>query len=43
MPAGVDHGAGKVTNPFLLVMGNIDEFLALKRDWATFKAEKGLK
>lgn len=33
----------KVTNPFLLRMGNIDEFLKLKQEWATFKAEKGLK
>ena len=33
----------KTTNPFLLAMGSIDEFLALKRDWAAFKAEKGLK
>ena len=33
----------KATNPFLLAMGSIDEFLALKRDWAAFKAEKGLK
>ncbi len=33
----------KVTNPFLLRMGNVDEFLQLKRDWAAFKAENGLK
>ncbi len=33
----------KVTNPFLLRMGNIDEFLKLKREWATFKEENGLK
>jgi glyoxylase-like metal-dependent hydrolase (beta-lactamase superfamily II) len=32
----------KVTNPFILRMGNIEEFLALKRDWAAFKAENGL-
>jgi glyoxylase-like metal-dependent hydrolase (beta-lactamase superfamily II) len=33
----------KVTNPFLLRMGTVDEFLQLKRDWAAFKAEHGLK
>lgn len=33
----------KVTNPFLLRMNNIDGFLELKRDWASFKAERGLK
>lgn len=32
----------KTTNPFLLRMGSIDEFLTLKRVWATFKAENGL-
>jgi hydroxyacylglutathione hydrolase len=33
----------RATNPFLLRMGNIDEFLQLKRDWAAFKVENGLK
>ena len=33
----------KATNPFLLRMGQIDEFLKLKREWATFKADNGLK
>ena len=33
----------KLTNPFLRRMGNIEEFLKLKREWATFKAENGLK
>ncbi len=32
----------KATNPFLLVK-DLDEFLALKRDWASFKAARGLK
>jgi glyoxylase-like metal-dependent hydrolase (beta-lactamase superfamily II) len=31
----------KATNPFLLAE-DLDAFLALKRDWADFKAEKGL-
>lgn len=31
----------KATNPFLLTE-SIDEFLRLKRDWASFKAEQGL-
>ncbi len=30
------------TNPFLLCQ-SVDEFLALKRDWANFKKERGLK
>jgi glyoxylase-like metal-dependent hydrolase (beta-lactamase superfamily II) len=33
----------KMTNPFLLRMGSIEEFLKLKREWATFKAKNGLK
>ncbi len=33
----------KATNPFILKLDNIDEFLQLKRDWAEFKAEMGLK
>ncbi|UCG88669.1 MAG: MBL fold metallo-hydrolase [Gemmatimonadota bacterium] len=33
----------KETNPFILKMDDIDEFLKLKRDWAVFKAEMGLK
>jgi len=33
----------KATNPFILKMDNIDEFLELKRNWATFKAEMGLR
>ena len=32
----------RANNPFLLRMDNIDEFLALKRDWAEYKAENGL-
>ena len=32
----------KATNPFLQAKG-IDEFLELKRDWATFKQKHGLK
>jgi glyoxylase-like metal-dependent hydrolase (beta-lactamase superfamily II) len=35
-------GLEKATNPFLLRLGDMDEFLRLKRDWATFKAENGL-
>ncbi len=34
-------GLEKVMNPFLLER-DIDSFLKLKRDWATFKAESGL-
>lgn len=30
-------------NPFLLAMDDIEKFLRLKRDWADFKVEKGLK
>jgi hydroxyacylglutathione hydrolase len=33
----------KATNPFLLKMNSIEEFLELKRNWTTFKAELGLK
>jgi glyoxylase-like metal-dependent hydrolase (beta-lactamase superfamily II) len=33
----------KATNPFLLRLDSIDEFLELKREWTTFKAENGLK
>jgi glyoxylase-like metal-dependent hydrolase (beta-lactamase superfamily II) len=32
----------KVTNPFVLRMDDIDEFLRLKRDWGSFKIEQGL-
>ena len=32
----------KATNPFLLVK-DLDEFLRLKRDWSSFKAQRGLK
>lgn len=32
----------KATNPFLLRMGDVDGFLALKREWAAFKAANGL-
>jgi glyoxylase-like metal-dependent hydrolase (beta-lactamase superfamily II) len=32
----------KLTNPFLIRMLDIDEFLQLKREWATYKAEHGL-
>ena len=35
-------GLEKVVNPFLLRLSDIDEFLALKRDWADFKAANGL-
>ena len=35
-------GLEKATNPFLLADG-IDAFLRLKRDWAAFKADHGLK
>ena len=33
----------KATNPFLLRLDSSNEFLKLKREWATFKAENGLK
>jgi glyoxylase-like metal-dependent hydrolase (beta-lactamase superfamily II) len=33
----------KATNPFLLRMSSIDAFLTLKREWAAFKAENGLR
>jgi glyoxylase-like metal-dependent hydrolase (beta-lactamase superfamily II) len=33
----------KATNPFLLRMGSLEDFLLLKRDWARFKEENGLK
>jgi glyoxylase-like metal-dependent hydrolase (beta-lactamase superfamily II) len=33
----------KMTNPFLLRMDSLEQFLRLKRDWPTFKAEHGLK
>ncbi len=47
---GHDYGARpsstigweKVTNPFLLCP-DVEAFLALKRDWAGFKAQKGLR
>ncbi len=32
----------KQTNPFLQRLGDIQEFLKLKRDWAAFKAQHGL-
>jgi len=32
----------RANNPFLLRMNDLDAFLALKRDWAAFKAEHGL-
>jgi glyoxylase-like metal-dependent hydrolase (beta-lactamase superfamily II) len=32
----------RATNPFLLRMHSLDEFFALKRDWAAYKAEHGL-
>ena len=32
----------KATNPFLLRIDDLDAFLALKREWAAFKAERGL-
>ncbi len=33
----------KLANPFLLRLGDIEAFLQLKRDWADFKAEHGLR
>jgi len=33
----------KMTNPFLLRMDSIEEFLQLKSEWAKFKTENGLK
>jgi len=33
----------KLTNPFLLRLDDIDRFLQLKRDWAGFKAQHGLR
>jgi glyoxylase-like metal-dependent hydrolase (beta-lactamase superfamily II) len=35
-------GMERQTNPFLLC-GDVEAFLALKRDWAAFKAKNGLK
>lgn len=35
-------GLEKIVNPFLLRLGDIHEFLRLKRDWAGFKAHHGL-
>jgi len=35
-------GLEKVVNPFLQRVGNVDEFLKLKLDWADFKAKHGL-
>jgi glyoxylase-like metal-dependent hydrolase (beta-lactamase superfamily II) len=35
-------GIERTTNPFLLC-GNVEAFLALKQDWAAFKAKNGLK
>jgi hydroxyacylglutathione hydrolase len=35
-------GLEKMMNPFLQRLGDIDQFLRLKRDWAAFKAEHGL-
>jgi len=32
----------KLANPFLLRLGDLDAFLQLKHDWASFKAEHGL-
>lgn len=35
-------GLEKIVNPFLMRLGDIDEFLQLKHDWAEFKATHGL-
>jgi hydroxyacylglutathione hydrolase len=35
-------GLEKIMNPFLMRLGDIDEFLKLKQEWAVFKASHGL-
>ena len=35
-------GLEKIMNPFLMRLGDIDEFLKLKQEWAGFKASHGL-
>ena len=35
-------GLEKIMNPFLMRIGDIDEFLKLKQEWAGFKAKHGL-
>jgi len=35
-------GLEKIMNPFLMRLGDIDEFLKLKQEWAGFKAAHGL-
>ncbi len=35
-------GLEKIMNPFLMRLGDIDEFLKLKQEWAVFKAAHGL-
>jgi len=35
-------GLEKIVNPFLIRLGDMNEFLKLKRDWAEFKATHGL-